>query len=100
MKTLRLPPIIIPRILSPTQEELEKQVTEAGQNDAKEQFKKAQSELQDPIAVVIRVVSESPDSILARGQAKSSNANLAYKYFFGYSKEMMRIIAIQLAKME
>lgn len=88
----------IPRVLSPTEAELEKQVIEAGQNDAQVMFKKVRSELQAQSDILIRLVSESPDSILARGQAKSNNANLAYKYFFGYSKEMMKIIAIQLAK--
>ena len=96
LKELRLPPLRIPRVSSLSQQELERKAVELGKNDATLVVKKVLAENNSTADAIIRLTSVSPDKILACGQEKTGN--LAYRYFFGYSSELFRAIAIQMAK--
>jgi len=89
----------IPRVLSLSQQEQEKKAVELGRVHASIAMKKALVDTSSPVVAIITVLSIDPETILSHGQEKTGDVNLAHRYFFGYMGELLRIIAIQLAKM-
>jgi len=98
LKELRLPPLRVPRALSSLSERGQ-QAIDTGRSDACIAIKKAQVETNSPIDAIILLASVSPATILTCGQEKTSDINLAHRYFFGYMTELMKTAAIQLTKL-